>query len=125
MTLDKNKTGASRNIPSIDAQLSDVTKTIDTSTQCIQYILTAHPTDDPICDCTNSCDILIDTVISAEAMTGAHIADQKYQEYYNWRDQQYIAYKYNRGLKQVNWNWHKTLSKKTSLQVYEPVRQMG
>ena len=43
----------------------------------------------------------IDTVNSAENIAGAHVANQEHQNYYDWRDQQYIACKYNGGLEQV------------------------
>ena len=43
----------------------------------------------------------IDTTNSAENIAGTHVANQEHQNYYDWRDQQYIARKYNRGLEQV------------------------
>lgn len=52
----------------------------------------------PTLDCTDSCDILTDTVNNAEVMIGAHIRDQ---EYYNQQDQQYSFYNSNIGSTQV------------------------
>ena len=34
-------------------------------------------------------------------MIGDHVTNQEHQDYYDWRDQQYIAHKSNGGLKQV------------------------
>ena len=78
---DKDETFASTNTSSIGAQGSDVTKTVVTLTQCVHDILVEHPINDPIQDCINSCDILIDTVNSTEGMTGANVVGQEYQGY--------------------------------------------
>ena len=95
MTLDKDKAATSRDASSIGAYVSGATKTNVTSTQCVQDILAAPPVDSPIWDPTNSCDILIDIVNSAEAMVGTYVADQ---EYYNQKDQQYRFCNSNAGL---------------------------
>ena len=47
-------------------------------TQSVHELLTAHLVDDPISDHTNSCDILNDTVNSAEAMAGSRIVEIEY-----------------------------------------------
>ena len=62
----------------IGAQVFNVTKNNVPSTQSVHELLVAHPVDDPIWDHTDSCDISIDTVNSAEAMAGSHIAGQQY-----------------------------------------------
>ena len=85
-SLDKDKTGASIDGQSIDIQVSDLTKTIIISTQCVEDTLVTYLVDNPIWDCADFCGILIDTVNSVEAMKDAHVADQ---EYYNQRDKQY------------------------------------
>ena len=36
-----------------------------------------------------------------ENTTETNITNQEHQDYYNWRDQQYIGCKYNGGLEQV------------------------
>ena len=43
----------------------------------------------------------IDTVNSAENITGVHVTNQEHQNYYDRQDQQYIACKYNGDLEQV------------------------
>ena len=71
--------GATSDGSSIGAHVSDVTKTNVPSTQNVQELLAAHPVDDPIWDHTDSCDILVDTVNSAEAMAGSHIVEDLFQ----------------------------------------------
>ena len=44
---------------------------------------------------------IIDTVNSRANIAQAHVTNQEHQNYYDWWDQQYIAYKYNSGLEQV------------------------
>ena len=48
MVLDKDKTVATSDSSSIGTQVSDVTKTIVLSPQCVQDILPSHPFDNPI-----------------------------------------------------------------------------
>ena len=42
-----------------------------------------------------------DTAYSGANTTEANITNQKHQDYYDRRDQQYIAHKYNGGLERV------------------------
>ena len=44
-------------------------------TKSVHELLVAYPVNDPIWDCTDSCDILIDTVNSAKVMAGSHIIE--------------------------------------------------
>ena len=58
--------------------VSDVTETNVPSTQSVQELLAVHPADNFIWDHTDLCDILIDTMNSAEAMVGSHIVEPEY-----------------------------------------------
>ena len=80
VTSDKDKTVAPSNSSSIGVHISDVTKTIVRPTQCVQDILAAHSIDNPIWNCTDTCDISIETSNNTEAMAGAHVANQEYQD---------------------------------------------
>ena len=75
----QKNTGATSDGSSIGAHVSNVNKTNIPSTQSIHELLTAHPVEDPIWDRTNSCNILINTVNSAETVAGIHSAEQEYR----------------------------------------------
>ena len=49
----------------------------------------------------NESPIVTDTANSGADTAEATIANQEHKKYYDWRDQQYIACKYNGGLEQV------------------------
>ena len=84
-TLNKDKTGATSDSSSIGTYISDFTKSVVEPTKCIQDILAAYLIDDPIWDCANPCDILIDTVTDQEY---SHLTDHEYHN--RQRDQRYI-----------------------------------
>ena len=75
MTSAQDNAGATSNILSIGAHVSGVTETNVPLTQSVHVLLAAHPVDDPIWDCTGSCDILIDIYTP---MAGSHIAELDY-----------------------------------------------
>ena len=74
----QNNADATSNGLSIGAHVSDITKINIPLTQFVHALLTAHPVEDPIWDRTNSCNILINTVNSAETVAGIHSAEQEY-----------------------------------------------
>ena len=73
-TAAQDNAGATSNRSIIGAHVSNVAKANVPSTRSIHELLGAHSVDDPIWDCVNLCDILIDTMNSAKAMVGSHIA---------------------------------------------------
>ena len=75
-TTTPQDSSASSNGSSIGTHVSEVAKPSSWLTWSIQDILATHAINDPIWDFTNAYNFSTDTINSAEALAGSHIAKQ-------------------------------------------------
>ena len=72
-TITPQDSSTPNNGSSIGAHVSDVTELVVRPARCVQDMLAVHPIGDSIWSHIDACDILIDTLNSAEALVGSHI----------------------------------------------------